>query len=204
MLMVEFKEIFMSESYLRGMKLDLGKNPVVIDIGANIGFFTLFILTRLHGSRVFSYEPMPSNFRQLKRNLQMNPGLPVTCIQKAVTGRSGDITLHFDSSCKYTTAATIHEVEGKNPETITVEGVSLSDVFRENNLERCDLLKMDCEGAELEILYNCPQEIMDRIGNIVMEVHGGPEDYRNIEEYLRRMGFATQRRPVGMLRAWRN
>jgi FkbM family methyltransferase len=206
-LIVEFKEIFMSEAYMRGRKFSLGENPVVLDIGANIGFFTLFALSRLNGARVFSYEPMPVNFRQLRRNVQMNAGHPVTCFQKAVAGQSGNITLHCDSCNEYSTTATVYEPTGQNGETITVEGVSLLDVFRENGLERCDLLKMDCEGAEFEILYNCPQEIMDRIANIAMEVHGGPEDRQNIdslEDYLNRMGFTTQRYPRKMLMAWRS
>ncbi len=206
-LLPEFKEMFMSEIYMRGIKFSLGENPVVLDIGANVGFFTLYVLSRLPGARVFSYEPIPVNFRQFKRNLQMNADLPVTCFQKAVAGQSGDITLNHDSSSEYTTGATIHEPRGKNTDTITVSGVSLEDIFRENGLERCDLLKLDCEGAEFEILYNCPRQIMDRIGNIVMEVHNGPGDRQNfdsLEEYLKRMGFTTQRRPRWVLRARRS
>ncbi len=205
-LSVEFREIFMSEVYTQGMKFTFRENPIVLDIGANVGFFSLYALARLHGARVFSYEPMPTNFRQLQQELIMNAGRPITCIQKAVTGQSGDITLHCDSTCEFTTIASIYEAKGNNAETITVAGVSLLDVFRENSLEWCDLLKMDCEGAEFDILYNCPQEIMSSIGNIVMEVHRGPEGRHNIdslEEYLRSMGFTTQRRPRDLLGAWR-
>lgn len=202
-LLVEFREIFMSESYMRGMTFTLGENPVVVDIGANVGFFTLYILSRLHGAKVFSYEPIPTNFRQLERNLQLNSGLCVTCFQKAVAGQSGYIPLHCDSGNGYTTTASINE-GGSNTGTITVEAVSLLDVFRENGLERCDLLKMDCEGAEFEILYNCPRKIMDQIGNIVIEVHGGPgrNNIDSLEEYLTGIGFVTKRAPhTGILMA---
>ena len=205
-LLVEFRDIFMGEVYTRGMKFTLEENPVVLDIGANVGFFTLYALSKLHGARVFSYEPMPANFRQLKRNLLINAGRSAVCFQKAAAGRSGDITLHCSSGCEYTTAASIYGAK-RRTETITVAAVSLLDIFRENNLERCDLLKMDCEGAEFDILYNCPREIMDRIGNIVMEVHPKPGDRENIdslEEWLNKMGFATRRSSHGLLGAWRS
>ncbi len=197
-LLVDFREIFMSESYRRGMAFTLGENPVVLDIGANVGFFTLYILSRLQGARVICYEPLAANFRQLERNLQINSGYHVTCFQKAVAGRSGDLNLHYDSRNEYTTTASIHRDKKGNTETITVAAVSLPDVFEENGLKRCDLLKMDCEGAEYEILYNCPREIMDRIGNIVLEVHDVPgrNNINSLKGYLTEMGFAIQRSPI--------
>ena len=205
-LLQTFKEIFMDECYLRGMKFLLKEKPVVIDIGANAGFFSLFALSRLPGAKVCSYEPVPVNFRQLKRNLDLNYGINAVCFQKAVAGKAGTITLSWDASDEFTTSATVFESEGKNFTTITVPSVSLSDIFLENNLDRCDFLKMDCEGAEYDIIYNCLPAVMARIHNMAMEIHGGQEAGQNIdslEAYLRELGFSTRRRPVGMLYAWR-
>lgn len=200
-----FKEIFMEECYLRGMKFSLGKKPVVIDIGANAGFFTLFALSELSAS-VVSYEPIPVNFRQLKRNIELNHGFPATCFQKAVAGQSGMVSLSYDVHDGFTTTATMCEGTERTAASVKAESGSLSDVFQENNLDKCDLLKMDCEGAEFDILYNCPSEILRRIRHMAMEIHGGPEPNRNInalETYLRKGGFTTCRRSVGMLWAWR-
>jgi len=89
---------------------------------------------------------------------------------------------------------------------IRVSAVTIPEIFAENGLERCDLLKMDCEGAEYDIIYNCPSEVLGRIERIAMEVHGGPGAGQNIdalEVFLRESGFATRRRPVGLLAAWR-
>lgn len=200
-----FKEIFMDECYMQGMNFSLGENPVVIDIGANAGFFTLFALSEL-GSRVISYEPIPVNFKQLRHNLELNPGSPAICFQKAVAGQSGTVSLSYDPRDEFTTAATIYAGTEENATTLTVESISLPDVFRENNLDGCDLLKMDCEGAEYDILYGCPPDILAGIRNMAMEVHNGPGPKQNIgslEAYLQEMGFFTRRRPVRMLWAWR-
>jgi hypothetical protein len=64
---------------------------------------------------------------------------------------------------------------------------------------------MDCEGAEYDILYNCPPDYLQRIDQIAMEVHNGEKENQNIEAleaFLRKQGFSTRRRPVGMLWAW--
>jgi hypothetical protein len=77
----------------------------------------------------------------------------------------------------------------------------------ENAIEKCDLLKMDCEGAEYDILYNCPPEYLRRIDQIAMEVHSGQQKDQNIEAleaFFRKQGFITRRKPVGMLWAWRH
>jgi FkbM family methyltransferase len=145
------------------------------------------------------------NFKQLKRNLDLNPGQSARCFQMAVAGEPGTLTLMYDPSDQFTTSATINQQASANTTAITVSCTSLAEIFRENHLDRCDLLKMDCEGAEFDILYNCPQEILVRIRSIAMEVHGGTKPDHTIESleaYLRQKGFSTRRQPVGMLWAW--
>jgi FkbM family methyltransferase len=199
-LLQTFKEIFMAECYCRGMNLPAVEKPVVIDISANAGYFTLFALSRMPGARTFSYEPIPANFNQLKRNLDLNPGQSARAFQMAVAGQPGTLTLAYDPSDAFTTSATVNAQA--NAATIQVACTSLAEIFRGHKLDYCDLLKMDCEGAEYDILYNCPADVLTRIRQIAMEVHGGTKPEHNIdslEAYLRQNGFETQRRPVGML-----
>jgi len=204
-LLQTFKEIFMAECYCQGRSLPAADRPVVIDVGANAGYFTLYILSRLPGARTFSYEPIPVNFNQLKRNLDLNPARPARCFQMAVAGQPGTLTLMYDPRDQFTTSATINQQANVNTTAITVPCTSLAEIFRDNHLDGCDLLKMDCEGAEFDILYNCPQEILARIRSMAMEVHAGTKPEHNIESlevYLRQKGFSTRCQPVGMLWAW--
>lgn len=205
-LLQTFKEIFMDECYMVGLGLGVPDSPVVIDIGANAGFFTLFAASRFSDARILSFEPVPSNFRQLERNRSLNMNCRITCFEKAVAGHSGKVSLGLNTNDSFSTYATIFERQDKQDEIIEVPCVTLPEIFDEFGLERCDMLKMDCEGAEYEILYNCPSAYMFRISQIAMEVHGGPEPEHNIdslEKYLNSRGFTTRRRPVGMLLAWR-
>ncbi|MCH6580602.1 MAG: FkbM family methyltransferase [Nitrospinae bacterium] len=92
-------------------------------------------------------------------------------------------------------------------EEIRVNRVTLEDIFETYGLERYDFLKMDCEGAEYDIFYNCPDGILARIDQIAMEVHHGAEPGRNtdaLERFFNDKGFKTLRRPVNMLWAWKN
>lgn len=88
-----FKEIFMDECYMVGLGLDVPHSSVVIDIGANAGFFTLFAASRFSDARILSFEPVPSNFRQLERNRSLNKNCRIACFEKAVAGHSGKVSL---------------------------------------------------------------------------------------------------------------
>jgi FkbM family methyltransferase len=201
-----FKEIFMDECYLAGLEHSVPSGATVVDIGANAGYFTLFAVSCFSDARVFSFEPVPVNYAQLERQRRLNSARPIKCFAKAVAGQAGEISLAFDSSDSFTTSATIIRPTDRQAESIKVPCLTLLQVLDENNIQRCDLLKMDCEGAEYEILYNCPPEYLRRIDQIAMEVHRGEKVDQNIdalEGFLKQQGFFTRRRPVGMLWAWR-
>ena len=205
-LLQTFKEIFMDECYMDGLELHVPDNSTIIDIGANAGFFTLFATSRFNDSRVLAYEPIPSNFKQLARNRRLNANCNIECFQKAVAGHSGTVEIMFDPDDSFTTSATIFQKPNKHNQVIQVPSITLSDIFKEQSISKCNLLKMDCEGAEYDIIYSCPLECLSKIDQIAMEVHGGAGPRQNIESletYFNEQGFITRRRPVGMLWAWK-
>lgn len=205
-LLHEFKEIFMEGSYTRGLELSVGDRPTIIDIGANAGFFTLFAASRYFGAKILSYEPISSNFNQLKRNKELNENVQIMCFKKAVCGHSGEVSLNLDSGDSFTTSASIFGNSASQRKTVQVPCVTLPDIFDEHRLQQCDLLKMDCEGAEYEILYNCPADTLSKVAQMAVEVHGGSGPNQNIvslENYLNSVDFKTRRYEQHMLWAWR-
>ena len=205
-LLHEFKEIFMEGSYTRGLELSVPRDSTVIDIGANAGFFSLFAASCFPGARIFSYEPVAVNFKQLKRNKALNEDVKIMCCQKAVCGHSGEVSLSFDSKDSFTTSASVFKNPGLQENTVQVSCVTLQEIFDEHHLERCDLLKIDCEGAEYEILYNCPVNYLHRVAQMAIEVHGGAGPNQNIESlanYLSSNDFKTRQYSDHMLWAWR-
>ena len=57
-----FKEIFMEECYMHGLKTEVPDSPVVFDIGANAGYFSLYAASRFEKPTIYAFEPMPANF----------------------------------------------------------------------------------------------------------------------------------------------
>jgi FkbM family methyltransferase len=201
-----FKEIFMDECYLAGLERDIAPGATVVDIGANAGYFSLFAAAKFPRSRIFSYEPVPVNYEQLQRHRNLNSSQQIKCYQQAVARDNGEISLSFDKSDSFTTSATMFRPANIEEQSLRVPCVSLQAVLDDNGIKNCDLLKMDCEGAEYDILYNCPVDYLQRIDQIAMEVHRGEKENQNIdalEAFFRQQGFYTRRRPVGMLWAWR-
>ena len=191
-----FKEIFMEECYTRRLAFRLPDRPTIIDIGANAGFFSLFAASRFSGATIIAFEPIAINFKQLKRNQNLNKNACIFCRQMAVYGHSGEVLLSFDPDDSFTTAASVTRKKEHQEDTIKVTSVTLPDIFDEYQLERCDFLKMDCEGSEYDILYNCPDKYLHRVIQMAIEVHQGTETNHNIESlanYLNSHDFRTYR-----------
>jgi len=203
-LLHEFKEIFMEQCYTRGLGMPIPDSPTVIDIGANAGFFSLFAASRFHDPRILSFETIESNFGQLRRNRDLNRNCNMSCHNQAVFGHHGEILLTYSRDDGFTTSATVLGKFSKDDITVQVPCITLDEIFKDNGLKNCDLLKMDCEGSEYSILYNCPREHLSWIGQMAIEVHQGSRPEQNIEvltEYLRGAGFQV-RRHDHMVWAW--
>jgi len=81
---------------------------------------------------------------------------------------------------------------GEKAEKITVDTTTLDNIFKENRIEKCDLLKIDCEGAECEILFNASKENIRNIKEIVGEHHQIEHcDREEFKKFLENSGFTV-------------
>ncbi|MCX7634779.1 MAG: FkbM family methyltransferase, partial [Syntrophales bacterium] len=128
-LLQTFKEIFMDECYLGPVGLPEREGAVVVDIGANVGFFSLFCAARLRVPRIVAYEPFPANFAQLARNCRLNPMLNIYPYRCAVGGSRGEISLHYDADDTFSTSAAIGEAGGAGRDVIKVPCTTLAEIF---------------------------------------------------------------------------
>ena len=207
-----FKEIFMEECYMHGLRHTFPPHPVIIDIGANVGFFTLYAASRFPDAEILAFEPIPSNFALLERNIELNRDrCAVSLYQVAVAGHSGYVTMISEGADPYFTSSSIVR-EGLSAgdddvSLLKVPCTTLQTIFDEHEFENCDLLKMDCESAEYEIILTCPEEYLMRVRQFAIEVHQGPKpEYRAeyLKEYFHTRGFRTYeaKGAFGMLWAW--
>ena len=153
-------EIYASDLIHEKATTDLFKKIVkegdtVVDLGANIGYFTL-LAAKLVGpnGKVYSFEPEPKNYSYLKKNIELNNYSQATAINKAVSDKNGTTELFI---CLYDTGHhTINKYDGieayshgrsteKRP--IKIETITLDEFFKGKE-DSIDMIKMDVEGAE--------------------------------------------------------
>lgn len=170
------------------------QDATVVDIGAHYGFFSLFAsLNTGPGARILSLEPSSANYKMLRDNVARARRTNITALNMAVAGSTGTAVLQLAA------AATNSLVTGDSPNAANVERVealSLVDLFERQKLETVDFLKMDCEGAEYEILENASDATLARINVVSMEFHDRKSPKYNAEwllARLRRAGFSTKK-----------
>lgn len=180
-----FAEVWMYREYeVPGLRWD--KLRTIVDVGANVGAAALWFASRAPQARVVAVEPAPGAVSSLVRNLAQN-GLRdrVDVVPVAIGAASGTGYLApSPSSVTASVAAT------SGPEGVAVPVLTLSDLFQRIGARDIDLLKLDCEGAEYEILTSADESVMRSIAVIVGEFHPGSAGRRgDLEGVLVGMGF---------------
>jgi FkbM family methyltransferase len=180
-----FNDIWLDRTYTNeGFEIPAG--GTVIDIGANIGIFSLLAAQR--AARVVSFEPGPC-FEWLARNIESNQlGKIIRPFNSAVGRDVGTRTFLVQPEF---TANSFYQTTG---EPVTVACTTLRAIIDEQCAGRCDFLKLDCEGAEFEILLEASDETLKRVRMIAMEVHEGLEGHTrtDLEKRLVTAGFSVE------------
>ena len=165
----------------------IGPAPVVVDLGANHGEFARQMRARF-GASCRLVEANPA----LARRLRDHGEFPVWAC--AVAGADGQVELHVASNDEASTvlplsAASVHG--GLVRESVTVPSRTLASLVDEMGCEHVDLLKIDIEGAEVDVLAEVPSATLARMGQISVEFHSdaqfGFDIRRQTEEVIRRV-----------------
>ena len=203
------KETFLDRFYERyGFTIQPHWN--VVDIGAGLGDYTIFAACAQPKSMVFAFEPFPESFALMHRNLELNSVHNVKAFDQAIGTVSGEMMLDLTGGEPLQFQSS-HTPLGTIEKSLTVQALSLLDAFALTGIETCDLLKLDCEGAEYAILFDTPEPVLARVQHIVMEYHDNIVQYthRDLDRFLSERGFHVETFPnpvhsyLGYLRATR-
>jgi FkbM family methyltransferase len=148
-------------------ELQIGPGDVVIDIGAHVGCVSVYLAKRHPYARVYAFEPVPSNFASLRRNIAANGVANVRAFNLAVTADGRDVRI--DTNLDENSGGGGFLRDNPAGSVFTVGSTTLDAIFEENGIERCRLLKIDCEGAEHEILRSTRN--LERVHELVGEFH---------------------------------
>ena len=141
-------------------------NDVCLDIGANIGYFTILMAKRC--KLVWSYEPETSNYQQLRKNILLNKTFNIYVNHVALTDKSGEGMLYL---CPINNG--MHRVYPSRfcDGTAIVKTQKFDDAWDNLNHFQIDFIKMDAEGSELGVLKGMKGMLQILKPTIVMEFH---------------------------------
>jgi FkbM family methyltransferase len=188
-----FREIFLDKCYQPTPDFIPRPGWTVVDLGANMGFFTCQTGFANPDVRVVAVEPLPLYAEILRNNIQDNHLKNALAIEGAICG---DPDLTIPITVWFTAAGELRTGEipktAARVETINAKGYTLPEIFRLGNVGCCDLLKVDIEGAEYDLFEKIPGEIWDKIFRVVMEVHkDGGRSESEIVRLLEQKGFVV-------------
>ncbi len=182
-----FDEIMVENFY--GVTWDNIENRDVIDIGANLGFFSVMAAV-LGANQIIAVEPVSSSFDSLNINIQKSYFKNIKSFKNIVSSISNEeINISADHESVFNGLYTESDIFE------TVKTVTLTDLLSYTN-EKNVYLKMDCEGSEYDILLSATEEDMNKITTIGLEIHRDLhpiyKDDEVIYEKLREFGFKQQ------------
>ncbi|MCB9173547.1 MAG: FkbM family methyltransferase [Flavobacteriales bacterium] len=179
------KQIYMFDIYEKPYVRYLSSFPnnqikKIIDIGANIGNYTLALKHAYPDSEIHSFEPNSTNHLRLTKNIELNGFKNIHVNKVGLSDKKGELKLFFDE--KNMGAATLAENVGSKHETILLE--TLDNYCVQNNITNIDLLKIDIEGGEINCLKGAV-DILEKTtkGIIQLEVDYG---------HCKRLGYSAK------------
>lgn len=167
---------------------DLNDTGIVIDIGANIGSFSLYAAS-LGAKKVIAVEPEPHNIELLKKNIDEHRDITPDCefiIDDHAVGGSKDIVFinddHGDSRVNRSENGT------------RVRMITLDQLFKNHKIEYIDVLKIDIEGMEGEVILNASEATMNLCRYITMEYD---QHSNNLGAIVEKLNLTHQVKVVG-------
>jgi amino acid adenylation domain-containing protein/FkbM family methyltransferase len=192
-----YQEIFERRTYLQH-GITLRNDACVVDVGANIGLFTLSILERAPQARIYAFEPIPPIFENLRINSLLaggdvhlfNCGLSSASgtadftwfkHNSVISGRYADLQKEQGTIKTFLKNQNGAELSEETLETLIEQRLdhekfrctlrTLSEVIAAERIERIDLLKIDVEKSELEVFEGIEDKDWAKIRQLVIEVH---------------------------------
>jgi len=159
-----FREIFIMKTYY--FKTE-EKQPLIIDCGSSIGISILFFKWLYPSAKIIGFEPLPTSYEYLQRNVIVNRLSNVFVYNFAVYNYEGLVEFYSDEEL-YSLSSRIVFSDFKNLEykKVQVKCCRLSDYITEN----VELLKLDIEGSELKVLEEIKEKLY-LIRRIILEFH---------------------------------
>lgn len=200
-------------------RLLTGSNLVVLDVGANLGLYSLVTAAHcrdhnLVGARIFGFEPNPKECTKFKRNVDLNDYSEINVVQLALSNRAGVCSMAIPANGfgVFGHLLSSNDRIYSEDEVKEVETIDLDSWCKIHGIEQIDLMKLDVEGHELDVLRGAENLLARQaISILLMEIGHG--QWRECMDLLRSHGYSIdlicrdgslQSFEEGKLKGWDN
>lgn len=208
------KEVYGTENYFpkinNNQNYSLKPDDIVIDIGANVGLFTVYAAKLAPKGKVYSFEPVKGNFERLQSHVELNGIKNVVTVNKAVSDKNKKTKIYLIEKNSGGHSINKNKFKIHNEKVFSteqIECISLKEVFDKYKIRHCSFLKLDCEGEEYKILTKLPESYLNKIDKISLEYHPSVVDVIKLARHLAKNNFRVAisnfGRNLGMMFAWR-
>jgi FkbM family methyltransferase len=182
-----FSQVFIDLEY---SCLDEVVDPkLIVDCGANVGYASVYLLSKFPGARLIAVEPDPDNAKWLRRNLEPF-GDRATVLQSGLWSHSVGLVVEANHGDGLEWARQVREsLPGETPDVIATD---LGSILEDSGADSISILKVDIEGSEAVVFAQHHERWLDRVENIAIELHG-PECERIFHEVIGDDSFRLSR-----------
>ena len=148
---------------------------VVIDIGGNVGMVSLYLAKKYPFLKIYAFEPVKQNYENFLKNIELNNINKdiIKVFNLAITKDRRDVILTSPFNNSGGSNIYDYHICSKILNNSSIgKSITFDDIFTNNNISKCKLLKIDCEGAEYEILYSANIENLKNCEYMRAEFHG--------------------------------
>lgn len=176
------------------------EGDVIIDIGAHIGTFSLLSSSKARHGKVYAIEASEDSYNLLRINVALNQCANISVHHLAITDKNGTRTLY------HSTGNWGHSIVNRHSRSSeTVESCTLSDFLARNQIEACQFMKLNCEGAEFPILLSTPKNVLERFETMLVLYHcdlWNHHSQADLISHLESSGFHCVIRNRSQKRGW--
>lgn len=125
----------------------LDKPKIIVDAGANIGYFSLFFNHYFPDAKIYAFEPIPNTYQYFKKNIEINNCQSITTYNLGLFNEKKEIDMYYNMEGSGSSSL-VDLLNTKNTKNIKCKFTTLDNFYEENDIRGCNLIKCDVEGAE--------------------------------------------------------
>lgn len=164
--------------YYNPVFMGIKENDIVFDVGANNGYFTFYAALKAKNGKVFSFEPVKDLCEKTKETAKLNNLINTVVENIAISNKNASEKFYIS---KEHNGCHSFFRRSESDEQVEVKSVQLENYCFDKNIDSIDFLKLDCEGAEYDIILNLSIEFIRKIKKISLEYHDDVTDHKHEE-----------------------